>query len=534
MSKLKTITKNSNLLEKSVSEISDLLDKKEVSSVELTKLVLEQIKREDSKIKAFITVSGKEALEQAQESDKRRTKGLSKSKIDGIPISLKDNILTKGIRTTAASKMLSDFVPAYDATIVERLKNAGAVIVGKCNMDAWAHGSSTENSQFFTTHNPYDLKRVPGGSSGGSCAAVASGMGFASFGTDTGGSIRQPAGFCGVVGLKPTYGRSSRYGLVAMASSLDVPGPITKTAEDAAILLEIISGNDPKDSTTVSHKEFHAKQISNYQFPISNKFSSDKFSMSKLKIGLPKEYFAKGLDPKVEEKVRNAVKILEGQGAKIKEISLPMTDYALAVYYIVQPAEVSSNLARYDGIRFGYSAEQFPISNFQFSNKSQILNSKIDKINHLKLNKNLKLKIKNLSDLYCINRAEGFGDEAKRRIMLGTYVLSSGYFDAYYKKAMKVRTLVIKDFEKAFREVDVIITPTSPTLPFKIGEREKDPLSMYLADVYTVGANIAGIPGVSIPVGKVEGLPVGMQILGPQWSEELILNIADKYEKLIK
>ncbi len=477
------------ILEKSISEISELLDQKEVSSVELTKLVLEQIKLKDPQIKAFITISEKEALEQAKEADKRINEGKRLSKVDGVPISLKDNILTKGIRTTAASKMLEDFVPAYDATIVERLKNAGAVIVGKCNMDAWAHGSSTENSQFFTTHNPYDLERVPGGSSGGSCAAVASGMGFASFGTDTGGSIRQPAGFCNVVGLKPTYGRASRYGLVAMASSLDVPGPITKSAEDAAMLLEIISGVDIKDSTTVPNKDFNSKKL-----------QTTNYKLKDLKIGLPKEYFAKGLNPKIEEKVKNAVKILEGQGAQVKQISLPMTDYALAVYYIVQPAEVSSNLARYDGIRYGHQSKS----------------------------------AKDLSELYLKSRAEGFGDEAKRRIMLGTYVLSSGYLDAYYKKAMKVRTLVMKDFEKAFHEVDIIITPTSPTLPFKIGEREEDPLSMYLADVYTVGANIAGIPAVSIPVGKVEGLPVGMQILGPQWSEELILSIADKYEKLVK
>ncbi len=508
-----------DLLKLSITEISEKLDKKEVSSVELTKLVLEQIKLKDPEIKAFITVSEKEALEQAKEADMRISIGKRLSKLDGVPISLKDNILTKGIRTTAASKMLKDFVPAYDATIVERLKNAGAIIVGKTNLDAWAHGSSTENSDFFTTRNPHDLDRVPGGSSGGSCAAVASGMGFASFGTDTGGSIRQPAGFCSVVGLKPTYGRASRYGLVAMASSLDVPGPITKTAQDAAILLEIISGKDTKDSTIVSNKTFDSNLIA----------KSQKLKAG-LRIGLPKEYFAKGLDPKIEEKVKDAVKILEGQGAKVKQISLPMTDYALAVYYIIQPAEVSSNLARYDGIRYGYSVT---------SNKRQVTS------------------IKNLEELYLKNRGEAFGSEAKRRIMLGTYVLSSGYFDAYYKKAMKVRTLVIKDFEKAFKEVDVIITPTSPTLPFKIGEREKDPLSMYLADVYTVGANIAGITAVSIPCGFVEAnrilhianrdqnkndkpyaishkLPVGMQILGPQWSEELILSIADKYEKLIK
>ena len=513
-----------NLLQKSISEISELLDKKELTSVELTRLVLKQIKEKDKDIKAFITICEKEALEMAKKADKRISTGERLSKIDGVPISIKDNILTKGIRTTAASKMLKDFVPVYDATIVERLKNAGAVIIGKTNLDAWAHGSSTENSGFFTTHNPYDLERVPGGSSGGSCAAVAADMGFASFGTDTGGSIRQPAGFCGVVGLKPTYGRCSRYGLVAMASSLDVPGPIAKTAEDAAILLEIVCGHDSKDSTTVSNRKFSVKGIKSVT------------SIKGLKIGIPKEYFAKGLDPKVEEKVRNAVKILEAQGAKIKQISLPHTDYAVAVYYVIQPAEVSSNLARYDGIRYGYSVANV---------KAQMSN------------------VKNLEELYLRNRGEGFGEEAKRRIMLGTYVLSAGYAEEYYKKAMRVRTLVIQDFKKAFKEIDVIITPTSPTLPFKIGERESDPLSMYLSDIYTVSANIAGIPGVSIPLGFVNSkseirnpkhirnsnnqnskkilnlkseilnLPVGMQILGPQWSEELILRVANQYKKLI-
>ena len=497
---------NEEILKKSIAEISDLLDKKEVSSVELTRLVLAEIKRKDPKIKAFITVCEIEALEQAKEADRLFAKNKKRrSKIDGVPISLKDNICTAGVKTTAASKMLSDFVPAYDATIAERLKNAGAVIVGKCNLDAWAHGSSTENSDFFTTKNPYDLTRVPGGSSGGSCAAVASNMGFASVGTDTGGSVRQPAGFCNVVGLKPTYGRVSRYGLVAMASSLDQAGPITKTAQDAGILLEIMCGADPKDATTVPKMKFSAQAVSRQPSAISN-----------LKIGLPKEYFGKGLDPEIKKIVLEKVEELKKQGAKIKEISLPNTDYALAVYYIIQPAEVSSNLARYDGIRYGFSSNSEKLKAMPTGRQA-----------------------KSVNDLYNANRAQGFGDEAKRRIMLGTYVLSSGYYDAYYKKAMKVRTLVCEDFNRAFKEVDVIITPTSPTVPFKIGEREQDPLSMYLADIYTVGANIAGIPGVSVPAGFVNQqttinkqlttkLPVGLQILGPMWSEELILNIADK------
>ncbi len=487
------------ILEKSISEISEMLDRKEISSVELTKLVLEQIDEIDPEIKAFITVCKNEALEQAKEADKRIINGNRLSKLDGVPISIKDLICTKNIKTTAASKMLADFVPAYDATIVERLKNAGAVIVGKTNLDAWAHGSSTENSDFFTTRNPYNLDYVSGGSSGGSTAAVASNMGFASVGTDTGGSIRQPAGFCNVVGLKPTYGRVSRYGIVAMASSLDQAGPFTKTCEDAGILLEVMCGHDTKDSTTIPGKKFQANKIQKANFKNQN----DNIKLKDLKIGLPKEYFAEGLDSRIKERVIEKVELLKKMGAKVKEISLPMTDYALAVYYILQPAEVSSNLARYDGIRYGYSVA---------NDKSQILS------------------IKNLEELYLKNRGEGFGDEAKRRIMLGTYVLSSGYYDAYYKKAMKVRTLVCEDFKRAFSEVDAIITPTSPTLPFKIGEREQNPLAMYLADVYTVGANIAGIPGVSIPVGFIDELPVGLQILGPMWSEELILNIGKLIE----
>lgn len=496
-----------NILNLTIKEVSELLDRKKISSVELTKEVFSHIKKTDPKIRAFITLCEKEAMEQVRQSDQRRAKGKELSVIDGVPISIKDNILTSGIKTTAGSKMLENFVAPYDATLVERLRNAGAVVIGKTNLDAWAHGSSTENSDFFTTHNPHDLERVPGGSSGGSCAAVASGMGLASIGTDAGGSIRQPAGFCGVVGLKPTYGRVSRYGLVAMASSLDCPGPIAKTAEDTAILLEIICGQDPKDATTVPKKSFSAQAI-----------SDKRLAISKLRIGLPKEYFAKGLDPRVEKAVMAAVEKLAKAGAKIKKISLPNTDYALAVYYIIMPAEVSSNLARYDGVRYGHQTK----------------------------------KAKNIEELYLKSRAEGFGKEAKRRIMIGTHVLSSGYYDAYYKKAMRVRSLVCQDFQKAFKEVDVIITPTSPTLPFKIGENISDPLAMYLSDVYTVSANIAGIPGVSIPCGYTKipnsksqisnkfqnlndqnsKLPIGMQILGPQWSEELILKLANFYEKI--
>lgn len=528
-----------SLLNLTIKEISEKLEKKEISSVELTKEVFRRVKEVEPKVKAFITLTEKEALEQAKNSDKQFvTSNKRRSKIDGVPISIKDILCTKDVKTTAGSKMLEDFVPPYDATVVSRLKNAGAVIIGKNNLDAWAHGSSTENSDFFTTHNPWDLARVPGGSSGGSTAAVAAGMGFASIGTDTGGSIRQPAGFCGVTGLKPTYGRNSRYGLIAMASSLDCPGPIARTAEDAAIIQEIICGHDPLDATTVPKMEFLAQalQVTSYK-------------LQGMKIGLPKEYFGKGLDPKIREKIMQAVEVLKKQGAQIKEISLPNTDYALAVYYIIMPAEVSSNLARFDGIKYGFSVEK---SNKVTSNK--VTSNEVTKgIKNLSLPH---LVTSSLSDVYFQSRARGFGDEAKRRIMIGTYVLSAGYYDAYYKKAMKVRTLVIQDFEKAFEEVDAIISPVSPTLPFKIGEHTLDPLAMYLEDVYTVSANIAGIPGVSIPCGFVNSdkgasnkvtkaikknlphghfvtssLPVGLQILGPQFGEELILSIAHSYQQ---
>lgn len=504
------------LLNKTIKEISQLISEKKVSSVELTKEVFSHIKKVEPKIKAFITLTEKEALEQAEASDKLyAVSHKRRSVIDGIPISIKDILCTKDIKTTAGSNMLFDFVPPYDATIVKRLKDAGAVIIGKNNLDAWAHGSSTENSDFFTSHNPWDLERVPGGSSGGSAAAVASEMGFASFGTDTGGSIRQPAALCGVTGLKPTYGRNSRYGLIAMASSLDCPGIFARSAEDVATYLEIICGKDELDSTTVPNKKFDAKAISHQPSAIS-----------KIRIGIPREYFGKGLDPKVKEKIMEAVEVYKKIGAEIVEISLPNTDYALAVYYIIQPAEVSSNLARFDGIKYGFSIEKQKNRKLETSGK-MITSSLVNEST-------------SLLDVYNKSRAYGFGDEAKRRIMIGTYVLSSGYYDAYYKKAMKVRTLVCDDFKHAFKEVDAIITPTTPTTAFKIGEKSKDPLEMYMSDVYTVSANIAGIPAVSIPCGFVEShqpsaishqLPVGMQILGPQFSEELILGLANAYQQ---
>jgi len=498
------------LLNKTISEVSQLLDERKISSVELTKEVFEHVKKVEPKVKAFITLCEKEAMAQAKESDKlHATNNKRRSIIDGIPISIKDILCTKDIKTTAGSKMLEDFIPSYDSTVVKRLRDAGAVIIGKTNLDAWGHGSSTENSDFFASRNPWNTDYVPGGSSGGSAAAVASGMGFASIGTDTGGSIRQPAALCGITGLKTSYGRCSRYGYIAMASSLDTAGPMVRSAEDAAIMLEIIGGHDKLDSTTIPNRKFSAENILQ-KSKIKNQ--NGKLKLKNIKIGIPKEYFTKGLDPQIAQKIEDAKKVLEKLGAKFVDISLPMTDYALACYYIIQPAEVSSNLARFDGMRFGYSAEKLKTRNE---------------------------KLKTVVDYYNFNRAQGFGAEAKRRIMVGTYVLSAGYYDAYYKKAMKVRTLVIKDFENAFQKVDAILTPTTPSPAFKFGEKTSDPIKMYLEDVYTVSASIAGICGISVPCGFIENeklktknekLPIGMQILGPQFGEEIILNIANAYQ----
>jgi aspartyl-tRNA(Asn)/glutamyl-tRNA(Gln) amidotransferase subunit A len=387
----------------------------------------------------------------------------------GIPVALKDIFSTKGVRTTAGSAVLDDYIPEYDATVVKKLKDAGAVILGKTNMDAWAHGSSGENSDFGPTKNPYNTAYIPGGSSSGSPVAVADNMAFMATGTDTGGSIRLPASFCNVVGLKPTYGRVSRYGVIAMASSLDSIGHFTKTVRDNAYILDLTAGKDPLDGTTPDRKVLpYTKQLGQ--------------GVKGLKIGVPKEYFIKGLDPRIEKAVRDALMFYEQAGADIIEVSLPHTESAIDVYYIVQTAEVSSNLARYDGIRFG-------------------------------------------------NPRSSFGDEAIRRIMLGTYVLSAGYYDAFYKKAMQVRTLLIQDFQKAFEKVDVLLTPASPTLPWKLGAKVDDPLSMYLSDVFTVHANLVGIPGLSVPAGFIDGLPVGMQLLGPHFQEELLYRVAYEYEE---
>ena len=442
------------------------LKEKQFSSAELVKDCLEQIK--NKKLNAFITVCEKEALEQAKQADELIKAGQDLPLL-GVPIAAKDIFSTKGIRTTASSKVLENYIPEYDATVITKLKDAGAIIIGKTNCDAWAHGSSGENSDFGPVKNPWNEEYVPGGSSSGSAVSVAANMTIAATGTDTGGSIRLPASFTNTVGLKPTYGRVSRFGIIAMASSLDTIGHFTKTVEDSAIFLKVTAGQDKHDATTPP------QTVPDYEKNLNQ-------DVKGLKIGVPKEYFIEGLDKRIKENIEKAIKFYEENGAQIQDISLPHTDNAIACYYIIQPAEVSSNLARYDGIRYG-------------------------------------------------NLRDTFGQEAKRRIMLGTFTLSVGYYDAYYKKAMKVRTLILEDYKKAFEKVDIIITPTSPTLPWKLGEKVDDPLGMYLSDVFTVTANIAGIPGLTVPTGFINGLPVGMQILGPHFSEDQLFRIGNFYEQ---
>lgn len=466
------------LCQLTIEEAQKGLSQKKFSAIELTRACLGQVKRLDKKINAFITVCENEALEEAKKTEttiqryKDREKLFSQFPLLGIPIAVKDIFCTRGIKTTAGSRVLEDYIPVYNAMVVEGLKRTGAIIIGKTNMDAWAHGSSGENSDFGPTLNPWNLKYVPGGSSSGSAAAVASGMCLAATGTDTGGSIRLPSSFCNLVGLKPTYGRISRYGVIAMASSLDAMGHLTLNVTDSAIILSVIAGKDAKDATTPDVK-------------VPDYLKNLKKGIKGLKIGIPKEYFLRGLDKKVNEKIQNAIKKLASLGGEIIDVSLPHTEYALAVYYIIQPSEVSSNLARYDGIRFGFPRDKF-------------------------------------------------ADEAKRRIMLGTFTLSSGYYEAYYLKAMQVRTLIREDFERAFEKVDVIVTPVAPTPPFKLGEKIADPLKMYLSDIFTVTANLAGIPGLSVPAGFVGNLPVGIQILGPQFSEELLFRVGYAYEQETK
>ncbi len=484
------------LNELTILEASAGLKNKEFSSVELTRACLDRIENTDDKIKSFITLTPDLAIKQAEEADKKiaSQKGGSNFLL-GIPCSIKDIILTKNILTTAASKILNNYVPPYDATLITKLKKAGMVMLGKVNCDAFAHGSSTENSDFFTTHNPWDLERVPGGSSGGSASSVAADQCFYSIGTDTGGSIRYPAAFCGMVGLKPTYGRVSRYGLVSMTSSTDCPSVMAKNVKDAAVILKEIAGKDKRDSTTPD------KNVDDYADLLNG------YDMKGVKIGVPKEYFVKELNSDVGDAVKKAIKKLGELGAEVIEISLPHTKYAVPAYYIITPSEVSSNLSRFDGIRFGYS-------------ETRKKNS----------------EAKSLLDIYCKSKGGGFGNEAKRRIMLGTYALSSGYYDAYYLQAQKVRTLIKKDFEDAFAKVDLIITPTSPTVAFKIGEHSDNLLEMYLEDIFLSAVSLAGLPAISVPCGfaKPENgkkeMPIGMQIIGKPFDERSILGIAGVYE----
>lgn len=467
-----------------IHELHDHLIRKEASATETVTAYLQRIERIDPLLNSFVTSMGQEALREAQLYDNGR-KNLDSSPLAGVPLGIKDVICTKGFRTTCASRILENFVPPYDATVTERLHKAGAILLGKTNMDEFAMGSSSENSAFFPTHNPWDTERVPGGSSGGSAAAVAADLCAGSLGSDTGGSIRQPASFCGVIGLKPTYGRVSRFGLVAFASSLDQIGPFAKDVEDAAILLQAIAGHDPRDSTSVD------QSVPDYR-------QAMKGSIKGLRLGIPREYFIDGIEPDVAAAVQQAITTLKELGAEMVEISLPHTEYGVAAYYIIAPAEASSNLARFDGVKYGL---RVPDS-------------------------------KDLMTMYCQTRSRGFGMEVKRRIMLGTYVLSAGYYDAYYRKASQVRTLIRQDFLQAFEQCDAIVTPVAPNPPFKIGEKTDDPLQMYLSDVFTLPASLAGIPGISIPCGFSAGnLPVGLQILGPHFREDLILRVAHQFEQ---
>jgi len=474
----------SELFFQPISELAARLDTKELSAVELTQAVLARTKAVEPQVGAFNSFDEADALGQAAASDTRRAAGQSLGALDGIPVGLKDVIAVKDQPLTASSKMLANFISPYDATVTTRLKAAGAVLHGRLNCDEFAMGSSTENSAFQPTRNPWDTTRVPGGSSGGSAAALAAGEAIATLGSDTGGSIRQPAALCGVVGLKPTYGLISRYGLIAYASSLDQIGPFTRTVEDAAIVLGAIAGHDERDSTS-----FKAA-IPNYRAELDTR-------RGPWKLGIPKEYFGEGLDPEIGAAVEQAIAFYKNQGCEIREVSLPHTQYCLDAYYIVATAEASSNLARYDGIRYGHRSKH----------------------------------AKDVVDGYFQSRAEGFGAEVKRRIILGTYVLSSGYYDAYYLRAQKVRTLIRQDFINAYKDVDALITPTSPIPAFKLGEKS-DPLTMYLCDIYTIGVNLAGLPAISVPCGFTKGqLPIGLQLIGQPFQEANLLAIAQSYER---
>ena len=467
-----------------IHELQEKIKAGETTSTEIVQAVFRRIDAVEKDVHAYILLTREKALEGAAHADEEIKKGNIKT-LTGIPIALKDLLCTKGVTTTCASHILHNYVPPYDATVVEKLRDAGAVFTGKTNMDEFAMGSSTETSYFGITKNPWDLERIPGGSSGGSAAAVVADECIAAIGSDTGGSIRQPAALCGVVGMKPTYGRVSRYGLVAFASSLDQIGPFTKDVEDCAIMMNILAGYDPRESTSVpvdvpDYRQFLSRGIDGW------------------KVGIPKEYFIEGIDAEVKDAIQQTIKVIEGLGAKCIEVSLPHTEYCLAVYYIIAPAEASSNLARYDGVKYGFRS----------------------------------LDGRDLMEMYKKSRSAGFGAEVKRRIMLGTYVLSSGYYDAYYKKASQVRALIKQDFDEAFKQCDVLLTPTTPTPAFKIGEKTDDPLQMYLSDIFTISTNLAGIPGMVVPCGFTRaGLPVGVQFLAGHFEEGKLIQIAAAYEK---
>ncbi|MFN3976527.1 MAG: Asp-tRNA(Asn)/Glu-tRNA(Gln) amidotransferase subunit GatA [Aquificaceae bacterium] len=470
------------LWKKSAYELASLIKKKQLHPKEVLESFYDRFSQTEEKVRAYITPLYEQALKEAENINLREDKPLL-----GIPIAIKDNINVKGYPTTCASKILQGYISPYDATVIERLKRAGALIVGKTNMDEFAMGSSTEYSAFFKTRNPWDLDKVPGGSSGGSAVAVAVRSAPLSLGSDTGGSIRQPASFCGVIGLKPTYGRVSRYGLVAFASSLDQIGPFARKTEDIALLMEVISGYDPKDSTSSK------REVPKYTEELGK-------DVKGLRVGIVKEFMEEGIQPSVKEVFENFVKELQREGVQIEEVSLPHVKYAVPCYYIIAPSEASSNLARYDGVRFGYRTRKY----------------------------------QDLVDMYSRTRDEGFGPEVKRRILLGTFALSAGYYDAYYLKAMKVRRLILEDFERVFKRVDLIATPTTPTVAFAFGEKTQDPIAMYLSDIYTVSVNLAGLPGISIPIGMVEGLPVGGQLIGKFFDEALLIRVSYWWEQVYK
>ena len=476
-----------SMIDMTLAQLADGLRQGDMSSVEITRAYLDRIGRVEEKVGAYITLTPETALAQAEEADRARQRGETVHPLCGVPVAVKDNICVEGVKTTCASKMLEDFVPPYSATVWEKLSAAGCVLLGKTNLDEFAMGSTTENSAFHPTRNPRALDRVPGGSSGGSAACVAAAEAPFALGSDTGGSIRQPAAFCGVVGMKPTYGMVSRYGLVAFASSLDQIGPMTKTVRDNALALDLLAGYDRRDTTSVKRG----------YTPMSRDIGK---GVKGLTVGLPRQMFAEGLSDGVRKAVTHAAKVLEGLGAEVKEIDLPSLEYALPAYYVLSSAEASSNLARFDGVRYGHRATEYA----------------------------------DLEELYVKSRSEGFGPEVKRRILLGTYTLSAGYFDAYYKKALQVRTLVIRDFDRAFEGCDALLGPVAPTTAYRIGEKSMSPLEMYLGDVHTVPVNIAGIPALSMPCGADEnGLPVGLQLMGKTFSEPMLYRIGGALEEAL-